>query len=444
MKWYLFLILLMPFLVHCQIITTIAGNGSFGVAGDGIPATATSFGTIGGITTDKIGNYYLGEFPGKIYKISTSGIISTFAGTTSAGYSGDGGLATNAQLNVPGLITFDSIGNLFIADANNNRIRKINVTNGIITTVAGNGAGTYGGDGGPATAAAIYFPQSVAFDTHGNLYIGDGNNNRVRKVDVLGTITTIAGDGTPANNGDGEPATAAQITNIQGMQVDNNGNLDIAVGLQVRKINLLTGMISSIAGTDLVGYSGDGSPATIAKMWLAVDLRIDSCGNIYISDEYNNVIRKIDPFGIIHTIAGNGDGGYLGGTAGFSGDGGPATASELNGPRGITFDLNDNLIIIDNINHRVRKVSLPPCTLVNKVSDPEVLNLSIYPNPTTTELTIGSPNKITQLIITNLIGQQVYTHEYNTETVQVNVACLPSGIYFIKINGSEVRRFIKE
>jgi sugar lactone lactonase YvrE len=276
-------------------------------------------------------------------------MIDTVAGTGTAGYSGDGGAATAAKLNTPLCITVDSSGNIYIADTYNNRIRKVN-TSGIITTVAGNGTVGYSGDGGAATAAQLFYPAGITIDISGNLYIADWRNNRIRKVNTSGIISTVAGTGTAGYSGDGGAATAAQVNNPIGVTIDSTGNIYIADrdNRRIRKVNT-SGIISTVAGTGTAGYSGDGGAATAAQLNNPTGVSIDSTGNIYIADLINNRIRKVNTSGIISTVAGTG-------TAGYSGDGGAATAAMLYNPYQITVDSNDNIYIADTYNNRIRKV----------------------------------------------------------------------------------------
>ncbi len=276
--------------------------------------------------------------------------IFTIAGNGVYAFSGDGGPATNAQLDFPQGLAFDSIGNLFITEYHNNRVRKVN-TSGIITTFAGNGIGAFSGDGAAATLACLNDPQDIAIDHSGNIYLTDLFNRRIRKINTTGIITTIAGTGTVGSTGDGGQATAADIT-PEGIAVDFHGNIYFpggSGGNSVRKINT-SNIISTIAGTfSTSGYSGDGSPATAAMLFSPMGAVCDKKGNLYIADYENNCIRKIDTFGIIHTFAGNG-------TSGFYGDGGPATNANLNLPKNVTVDKAGNIYINDYGNERIRKV----------------------------------------------------------------------------------------
>ena len=351
----LFLILL-PQLSKAQIISTIAGTSTTGYNGDGIPATTAQLNLPHGIIVDTAGNIYIAEEANnRIRKISvTTGIISTFAGTGIGGFNGDGILATSAQINGPFGLTFDLYGNLFFADRNNNRVRKITLSTGVITTVAGTGTGGYNGDGILATSAQLLAPINVEMDATGNLLIADWNNNRVRKVNSnTGIISTIAGTGTSGYNGDGIPATTANIGSPFGITIDNLGNIYIAEwgGHRIRKITLSSGIISTIAGTGTAGYNGDGISSTTAQLYGPSFIRFDNAGNMYIGDAFNHRVRKITVgTNIISTIAGTGVGGY-------NGDGIAANTAQLFLPYGIYFDKNCNLLIGDRSNSRVRKIT---------------------------------------------------------------------------------------
>ncbi len=278
--------------------------------------------------------------------------IETVAGTGAAGYSAsqDGATATSAQLYGPYGVAADGLGNLYIADTDNHRIRKVDAT-GVITTVAGTGAQSYGGDGGAAVSAQFAYPVGVAADGLGNLYIADTDNHRIRKVDAVGVITTIAGTGTaPYRSADeGVAATAAQINDTYHVALDGAGNLYIAdtFNHRIRKVDT-AGVITTITGTTL-GFSGDGGAATAAQLNAPYDMALDGAGNLYIADTQNNRIRKVDTAGVITTVAGTG-------TQSYGGDGGAATAAHMHHPSGVALDGAGNLYIADANNHRVRKV----------------------------------------------------------------------------------------
>ena len=333
-----------------SIITTVAGTGTAGYSGDGGPATSAQLYDCYGVTLDGSGNMYIADwYNNRIRKVSPSGIITTVAGTGTAGYSGDGGPATSAQLYDPYSVAVDGSGNLFIADEFNYRVRKVSPS-GTITTVAGTGVYGYSGDGGPATSAQIYFPHGIVLDGSGNLYFSDSYNHRIRKVSSSGIITTVAGTGTAGYSGDGGPATSAQLNTPHGVALDGSGNLYIGdySNNRVRKVSP-SGIITSVAGTGAAGYSGDGGPATSAQLYYPDGVFMDGSGNIYIADESNHRVRKVSPSGIIATVAGNG-------TRGYSGDGGPPTNASFTFPSAVVLDGSGNLYIADSENHRIRLV----------------------------------------------------------------------------------------
>ena len=295
------------------------------------------------------------------------------AGNGTTGYTGDGGPATSAEFYFPAGVAVDSAGNLYIADDANNRIRKVDA-NGIITTVAGTGpsgafgTGGYSGDGGPATSAELFEPNGLAVDGAGNLYIADTANGRIRKVTVsTGIITTVAGggagcDGQTDSLGDGCLATSAEVFPA-GVAVDGAGNLFItdSNNNNVRKVTVSTGIITTVAGSGIPGYSGDGGPATSAELYAPMGVAVDSAGNIYIGDSYNNRVRKVGLSGNIASVAGSGPSGANAGS--YSGDGGAATSAELSQPRGVALDNEGNLYIADVINNRIRRVSVTATAL---------------------------------------------------------------------------------
>jgi uncharacterized protein (TIGR03437 family) len=327
------------------VITTVAGGGSS--IGDNGPATTAQF-MPAGVAVDSANNLYIADsYYNRIRKV-TNGVIVTVAGNGTQGYSGDNGLATSAQLNDPAGIAVDSAGSLYIADFANNCIRK--VTNGVITTVAGNGTRGFSGDGGPAASAELNLPAGVAVDSAGNLYIAD--SARIRKV-TNGVITTIAGNGIWGFSGDNGPAASAQVSDY-GIALDSAGNLYIADGSTHRVRKILNGVITTVAGDGVPGFSGDNGPATSAQLASPSGVAVDSAGNLYIADEGNNRIRKVSN-GVIITIAGNG-------TLGYSGDGGPATSAALDIPESIAVDSAGKVYIADWNNWTIRVLTPPSCT----------------------------------------------------------------------------------
>ena len=378
------------------VISTVAGNGMAGFGGDSGAATAAQLwdpsrvaldgagnlyivdrvndrirkvdsagviSTVAGreqlsnpqsVALDGAGNLYIADTGNhRIHKVDSAGVISTVAGSGTAGFSGDSSAATAAQLNTPADVAPDGAGNLYITDRGNERIRKVDSA-GVISTVAGSGTAGFSGDGGAATAAQLNEPYGVAVDSSGNLYIAEWNNNRIRKVNSAGVISTVAGTGTAGFSGDGGAATAAQLSNPQDVALDAAGNLYIADvnNNRIRKVNS-AGVISTVAGTGTAGFSGDGGAATSAQLHWPRGVALDGAGNLYIVDNNNHRIRKVDSSGSISTVAGTG-------TAGYSGDGGAATAAQLSNPRGVALDGAGNLYIADTSNNRIRKVGPPP------------------------------------------------------------------------------------
>ena len=283
------------------------------------------------------------------YVINLGPLISTVAGNGAIGFSGDGGPATSAEINYPRSAAVDVSGDLYIADTYNNRVRKV-TPNGTISTVAGNGTMGYSGDGGPATNAEFALTWGTAVDASGNLYIADNGNMRIRKVTPDGTISTVAGNGTPGYSGDGGLAISAELLYPESVAVDSNGNLYIAdfQNERIRKVNS-AGIITTIAGNGTAGYSGDGGPATSAELNWPTNVAVDGSGNVYIADLMNNRVRKVTAGGVISTVAGNG-------TAAYSQDGGLATNASLDYPIGVAVDSSNNLYITDD-GARIRKVA---------------------------------------------------------------------------------------
>ena len=338
------------------LLSTFAGTGTAGYNGDGA-ATGAQLYYPTGTAVDLAGNVYIADQSNhRVRKVAAAtGLISTIAGTGVGGYSGEAGPATSARLNEPEGVTTDAAGNLYIADMNNQRVRKVAAGTGIITTVAGNGVAGYSGDGAVATAAQLYYPTSVAVDGIGNLYIADRYNHRIRKVATNGIISTVAGTGTAGVGGDGGAATLGQLNYPQGVAVDIAGNLYIADNYnhRVRKVTAATGVISTMAGTGTAGYLGEAGPATSARLYYPAGVAVDAAGNVFIADSYNQRIRMVGAgTGIITTVAGTAESVY-------GGDGGAATAGQLNDPYGVAVDAAGTLYIADTYNQRVRRALSP-------------------------------------------------------------------------------------
>lgn len=361
------------------IITSVVGNGRTQYSGDGGPATRAQMGFPHKLAFDSAGNMFITIFNpydvagAAVRKVDTNGCISTYL-TAGIGESGCGnGPIISAPLGYPSGIAFDRAGDRFIADEASERVFKVDA-NGNVTTVAGTGTSGYNGDNMPATQAQLAEPEGLAFDAADNLYIADYDNNRIRKVDTSGTITTVAGNGQAGILGDGGPAIVAELDGPRGIAFDAAGNLYIADtnNSEIRKVDAAASIdtthhISTVAGSiGNVGYSGDGGPATSASLNSPVGVEADAAGNLYIADTLNHRIRKVDTSGTINTIAGIG-GIDIFGDGGFSGDGGPATSAVLAEPYHIAFDPAGDLYFTDSHNYRVRKVTLVTPVKLNTV-----------------------------------------------------------------------------
>jgi uncharacterized protein (TIGR03437 family) len=334
-------------------ISTVAGNGGYSYSGDGGAAAKAELYLPQAAAVDALGNRYIADSGNHVVrKIAASGIISTLAGTGAAGYGGDGASGAKAQLNTPTGVAADKLGNVYIADSGNHRVRRV-ASDGSISTYAGNGAPGFAGDGGAAASAQLYTPFGLALDPSGNLYIAELGNSRVRKVSTTGTITTVAGNGTTAYGGDGGLAVNAQLYYPQAVAADAIGNFYIADTLNFR-VRMVTagGLIATVAGNGTAGYSGDLGQATAAQISSPTGVAVDSTGSLYISDGASHV-RKVYPNGLIDTVAGNG-------IRGYSGDGGAATSARINAPGGLSVDSSGNVCFADTANNAVRMLQPSP------------------------------------------------------------------------------------
>ena len=515
------------FYSNAQIITLFAGGGG---GGDGTPAISASLTDPTSMSFDKYGNLYFTETgDNKVRKIDTSGIISLIAGTGRGGFSGDGGQATAAEIDEPNSVAIDSFGNVYFADLANNRVRKVDISSGIISTIAGNmsyygGAGSYGGDGGPATLSSLNIPQYVCFDKFWNLYIADYGNYRVRKINTAGVISTVAGNGVLGATGDGGAATAAEMEPST-LCFDVFGNLYIGEnGLALIKKMDTSGIVWAFAGdSSLYRYNGDGIAATAAHFDVG-SIATDPIGRLFFTDVINYRVRMIDASGIIHTVACDGIDGY-------SGDGGPADSAETSNAVGIALDGCSNFYFTDANNGLIRKVtysgpgiplavtiSAPASAAIgstvllsasitggccghadsviwmnkgvtfatttsNSVTYTKAMNtdsitaktigcgdtalsavyvvtrnttsisgngttndeITCYPNPANSLLYISAGFDIKSLVITNIVGQVVLQPApASGQPSAVDVAQLPSGVYFVRVNGLWTKRFVKE
>jgi secreted PhoX family phosphatase len=467
------------------VVNTLYGTGTGGYSGDGGPATAAELNTPQGLAFDSTGNLFICDhYSNRIRKVNTSGVISTFAGQN--GLFGEGYPAVNAELSFMQNLTTDTAGNIYIADVDNHRIRMINAVTGAITTVAGCGISgqqdAFSGDGGPATAAHLYFPCGMAFDHSGNLFICDQDNQRIRMVNTSGIITTVAGNGIYGLV-DNVPAGNAEFRNPTGLVVDKAGNIYISDNANqcVRKVDAVTGIVTTVAGNGIMGYSGDGGPATNAQLNYPLDVALDGNGNLYISDG-NYCIRKVDTLGNISTVAGNGTAGFSGdggpavnaqlrtpwsikadsvgdiliadddnlrirlvyadglittiagnGVPGFSGDGGLATDASLNFPKGVAYDNAGNLYIADQQNHRVRKTSLTALA-APQVNKTPFANVFAYPNPTVGILNIMNAANCNAAIY-NVLGKEILQLSVMNNKQSIDLSNLPGGVYMLRVTG---------
>lgn len=428
-----------------QNISTYAGHACVGPGvGYNLPATDACIGYPTCGSFDSFGNYYFAEdfSAARVLKVDSNGFLSLVAGNGLSGFSGDGGPATNASIYYPSAIA-DVAGNIFIADRDNHRVRKVDKSTGIINTIAGNGLGGHIGDNIPATNASI-FPLWVCVDHIGNIYFLD-STTWIRKISTAGIITTIAGNGIEGYSGDGGPATAALVNNSGGALItDSVGNIYVGtVEGRIRKINISTGVISTIAGNGVRSpYLGDGLAATNSQ-FIPAALAMDKIGNIYIADYGvgNSRILKIDTFSIVYSIAGTGIDGY-------SGDGGPATAAQIANPEGVAVDACGNVYIADDAYKRIRKVtyvsSCHPGSL-SVLQPKDERGFSLNPNPAYNEITIQTgQEKEGEIIISNMLGEIVYSGNYQANNISINIKHLPHGMYLVRVNRKWVQRFVKE
>lgn len=338
------------------IIATVVGTGEKGFAGDGGPASAARLNGPFDVAFDSAGSLYFSDtFNHRIRRVDArTGIITTVAGNGDGGYGGDGGPASAASLNEPYGIVLDRAGNVFIADRLNRRVRRVDAASGVITTLAGTGNAADGGDGGPAAQAGLAEPNGLALDpTQRLLYIADVADHRVRVVDLqTGLIATFAGSGAAEHGGDDGPAREARLFGARAVKVAPDGTVYILErqGSSLRAVDPASGVIKTIAGTTGRGYSGDGEPALAAVFDAPKEMALAPDGNLLIVDTENHAIRQIDKIGgVVTTIAGGRQGG--------GGDGGPASAAGLDRPHGAVIGPDGAIYIGDTNNHRIRKLT---------------------------------------------------------------------------------------
>lgn len=432
--------------LHAQtgIITTICGQDSAGYCGDNGPASNACLNAFEFLCLDNTGDIYIADgLNSRIRKIDkTTGIITTVAGDGTRNYNGDNIPATDAELYVPEGVCVDSVGNIYIADVGNNRIRKITISTGLITTVAGSGPsassfGGYSGDGAPATDAQLSDPVGLAIDKWGNLYIGDYGNDVVRRVDAAtGIITTCAGKYSTSTysgaalgySGDGGQATNATLSGPVSVFCDDSGNVFISDQFDntVHKVDIMTGVITTVAGNGLPGNTGDNGLATRAKLHEPGGIFIDKLNNLYIADWQNGIVRKVDGrTNIITTVAGND-------TVGFSGDGGLATNAKTNASD-ICIDEYGSLYIADEYNYRVRMVYDPKLAVPTVNKDEEV---KVFPNPAFSKVTVSyhlTSNGVIQLM--DIAGHLVATNNLSAAKQEevIDVSGFSPGMYLYRM-----------
>jgi hypothetical protein len=372
------------------------------------------------VSVDDSGNIYIVE-PFAIKKVTAStGIINTIAGDGTAGFGCEGCDASQAKFIQARAIAFDKAGNYYIADKNNSRIRKVDKTTNIITTFAGT-TGGYSGDGGPATSAQLGGPVDICFDTSGNMYIADVLYV-IRRVDaVTGIITTIAGNGIQGAWTNGQLALNAKLGTLTGLCTDAKGNIYFsdADSYKIGKINT-AGVVSTYAGDGTLGLGGDGGPATAAQLFASGKIKFDPYGDLVIADR---VIRRVNNVnGFIEKLAGNG-------ISGYSGDNGPALQAQFNGPVGIAFDSTHNIFVADSYNFRIRRIA----GVTSTDGDLAVAKIDFYPNPSTGRFKISSPEIIDRVQIRNFLGQLIYRADASTDLVYADLSDQPNGVYVISI-----------
>ncbi len=402
-----------------NIISTYAGSGSYSFSGDNGYATSASLADPHGLVIDSSNNIIFSDRDNcRIRKITAStSMITTLVGTGSCTFSGDGGSASSAEINRVNALAIDKSDNYYIADQNNNRIRKVTASTNIITTIAGTGSNGYSGDNGAATAASLNYPAGVAIDLTGYIYISDTSNNRIRLITVAtGVITTIAGTGSAGYSGDGGQATSAQIQLPHGITFNSNsvyfGDWD---GYNViRKVNLLTGIITTAAGTGGSGYNGDNIAATSATLYRPHDVYIDAYGNMFISDCSNNRVRKVSAAtGLISTIAGTGSGST-------SGDNGVATSAGVYCPSALKQDSYGNYYVAETSGNRIRKIST---------------TASVHPMPSQS---FSASDAVTSSVSSTSSDVVVYsTGSYGSSSISKSTAnALFNGIFYRKCSTS--------
>ena len=443
----LFIITLLTLSVSAQIpvwkINTIAGNGVQGFNGDGFYARGEELSGPLAVNLDSAGNYYiLDYYNNRIRKVNTAGIMTTVAGNGLPGNTGDNSLASTATMSPRGMAV-DIAGNIFIADEAYSVIRRVDYATGIITRYAGNATFGYSGDGGSALNAQFRTPHGMTLDAAGNLFVADAGNHAIRKITPAGIISTVAGKDTAGYSGDFGLAIKAKLDSPYAVAVDRIGNIYISDHHNdvIRKVDT-SGIITTYAGIyNTYSHTGDGGPATAATLNAPKGLTVDSIGNLYICDADNEVIRKVDLSGKITTIVGIGN-------QGFDGDLGTPLSAMLDNPYGIAIDKNGSIFIADANNQRVRKVYNATLLDVNTVARSCI---EVYPNPVSGSIMVSGLVKSDKIVIYDMTGRQVTdTREVANDGTQIfKLNGLAPGTYLLQVldkagNRKTTAQLIKE
>lgn len=407
-----------------QKIKTLAGTGTGDFGGDGFAATDARLHSPQDVDLDGNGNLYVLDYLNvRIRKITTSGTILTVAGNGVIGNSGDGSISTSAAMRPTGM-ALDRSNLLFIADGHHAVLRKVNAL-GIISTVAGTGVWGNTGYGGPASMAPLGFMHGIAFDTANNLYITDARYHNVRKITAAGILERFAGNDTAGYMGDDGPATSARIDSPYAIAADQTGNVfisDLKYNV-VRKVDHMSGIITTYAGNGSAGYSGDGGLAGAAQLNRPAGLAVDTAGNLFIADADNNVIRKVDATtGIITTVVGNG-------TPGFGGDLGYVNGCNLRTPFGVAVAKNGDLYIADANNQRIRQTYTP----VGVADINTSRKISLFPNPANEACVISGVNNGDVITLFDITGRAIGTFTAGNSELEINISTLAPGCYLLRV-----------
>lgn len=426
-----------------QRIYTYAGNGFSGFSGDGSNASGASLWAPIDVIVDAAANVYVSDHLNyRVRKINAGGLITTIAGNGSFGSNGNGSIGTSATI-VPRCLALDKIGNLYISDDASNVIRKVDNL-GIIHAFAGNSLAGYAGDGQQASAARFLAPSGIAIDKNGNMFVADMGNHVVRKISAAGIVSTVVGNHLMGFSGNDGPATAASLDSPYAVAVDRWGALYISDygNNVVRKVDT-DNVIRAFAGKHGVyGYAGDNALDTAALLNGPRGLAVDSLGNVFIADANNNVVRKVNyATGIISTVAGNG-------TYGFGGDLGYAVGANLFNPYGLAVDAQGSIYIADANNERIRKTYYPTVSVTNIAGGSSI---GVYPNPAFTSVTVTGLAAQDNVALFDVTGRQVTTSFIAASQApqSFSISSLEAGLYLIRVtdaNGAAKAniRLIKE